>query len=272
MSANVWNETPSGTKNGVNLTFTLAYTPVTGSLDLYQNTSRLNATQHYSLSGTTITFIDPPLASDVLIANYETDDISNDVGDASDLISLAEARNYPGMPASGEADLIRALISACSLALEESCETAFIRRVFTEDYAHEYLIRRPDRDNYIQLRRYPIYSVTSITNPAGNTIAATDYWIDKPHGRLVCAGVWDVPQDSNGFVTYWTIVYTAGRYAASANVPANLKMACKMMVASLYGRPDRDVVSKSVGDLSLNYAQDRRAIAALVSPYRSISV
>jgi len=42
--------------------------------------------------------------------------------------------------------------------------------------------------------------------------------------------------------------------ASTALVPANIKHACKMWVASLYKRSDRDLISKRVGDLSLTYA------------------
>ncbi len=92
-------------------------------------------------------------------------------------------------------------------------------------------------------------------DPAGNSIASDDYWVDPDVGQLRTAGGWQVPQDSNGFETYWQVSYVAGRVASTALVPANVKHACKMWVANLYKRTDRDLVSKSVGDLSLTYAQ-----------------
>lgn len=66
------NETPSGTINGSNVTFTLAHTPApAASLQLYLNGAMQTAGGvDYSLSGATITFVSAPLTSSVLRAFY----------------------------------------------------------------------------------------------------------------------------------------------------------------------------------------------------------
>jgi hypothetical protein len=70
------NENPSGTVNGANTTFTLANTPIAGTLVLYQNGQRLRygSGYDYTLSGTTITMNFPPQSSpspaDYLQADY----------------------------------------------------------------------------------------------------------------------------------------------------------------------------------------------------------
>lgn len=69
--ANVNNETPSGTMNGVNLTFTLANTPLTNTLKLFHNRTLLKLTEDYSISGATITLVDAPIANDMLVAFYD---------------------------------------------------------------------------------------------------------------------------------------------------------------------------------------------------------
>lgn len=59
------NETPSGTFDGINATFTLAHTPLSGTLQLFLN----GAFQHpgvsadYTLSGSTITYNAAPSAA-----------------------------------------------------------------------------------------------------------------------------------------------------------------------------------------------------------------
>lgn len=69
----VRGETPTGSINGSNTSFTLANTPVTGTVRLYQNGIRLNAGGNdYSISGLTITMVTAPATSDVLLADYET--------------------------------------------------------------------------------------------------------------------------------------------------------------------------------------------------------
>jgi hypothetical protein len=66
------NETPTGTINGSNTAFTLANTPVAGSVSLYLNGQLLvsGAGNDFTISGTAITMIIAPLTGDVLIANY----------------------------------------------------------------------------------------------------------------------------------------------------------------------------------------------------------
>lgn len=71
-SASAWNEIPSGAINGVNVTFTLAHAPTSGSLRLYQNGLRLRAgaSNDYTLSGNTITMNNAPTTGDWLLADY----------------------------------------------------------------------------------------------------------------------------------------------------------------------------------------------------------
>lgn len=65
-------EVPSGTKNGSNPTFTLANTPTAGSEHLYLNgiLQNVGAGNDYTITGGTITMLNIPLASDVLLASY----------------------------------------------------------------------------------------------------------------------------------------------------------------------------------------------------------
>ncbi len=64
------NETPSGTVDGSNITFTIANTPVAGTLHLLQNGVEIYAPANYSISGTTITMVTAPLTNAVLSINY----------------------------------------------------------------------------------------------------------------------------------------------------------------------------------------------------------
>lgn len=69
----VFNEIPSGTINGSNVTFTLANTPTTGKVTLYKNGQLLAPTTDYTISGSTITYVIAPTTvggTDVLLANY----------------------------------------------------------------------------------------------------------------------------------------------------------------------------------------------------------
>lgn len=71
----VYGETPSGTVNGINDTFTLANTPTAGTVALYVNGLRMKSGSgnDYTISGSTITFEAGaiPLTGDVLQADYQ---------------------------------------------------------------------------------------------------------------------------------------------------------------------------------------------------------
>lgn len=60
----------SGTKNESNLIYTIANTPVTGSVSVFWNGMKMKAGVGYTISGTTITMSNPPAALDTLEANY----------------------------------------------------------------------------------------------------------------------------------------------------------------------------------------------------------
>jgi len=66
------NETPSGTINGSNVTFTLAFTPTAGSEHLYLNGVLQNpgGGNDYTISGATITYNNAPQTGDVLLVSY----------------------------------------------------------------------------------------------------------------------------------------------------------------------------------------------------------
>lgn len=71
---NISDESLGGTVNGTNPTFTIANTPVTGTLHVYRNglLMRVGASNDYTLSGTTITFNATriPPAGAILWAEY----------------------------------------------------------------------------------------------------------------------------------------------------------------------------------------------------------
>lgn len=68
----ICNEIPSGTIGGGNVTFTLANTPVAGTVTLYLNGQfqAPGAGLDYTISGTTITFVKAPRPNSVLYVCY----------------------------------------------------------------------------------------------------------------------------------------------------------------------------------------------------------
>lgn len=66
----VYEETPTGTINGINNTFTLANTAITGTVRIYLNGQRLKNILDYTYTGSTITMTTIPFTGDVLIVDY----------------------------------------------------------------------------------------------------------------------------------------------------------------------------------------------------------
>ncbi len=64
-------ETPTGTPNDVLTAFTIANTPLAGTLIVFKNENAMAASGvDYTLSGTTVTFVIPPATRDRLRAIY----------------------------------------------------------------------------------------------------------------------------------------------------------------------------------------------------------
>ena len=68
--ANAVQETPSGTLNSVNKTFSLAHIPVTNTLILQLNGVTQLIAADYTLSGLTVVYLVAPKATDWHLANY----------------------------------------------------------------------------------------------------------------------------------------------------------------------------------------------------------
>lgn len=65
-------ETPSGTINGSNKSFTLAFTPDDANgVSVFLNGLRQKVTTHYTISGTTITFVTAPATAQDLYVEYQ---------------------------------------------------------------------------------------------------------------------------------------------------------------------------------------------------------
>jgi hypothetical protein len=63
-------ETPTGTINSSNVTFTLAHTPQLGSEMVFLDGLLCTATTDYTISGLTITFVVAPATSSILRVTY----------------------------------------------------------------------------------------------------------------------------------------------------------------------------------------------------------
>lgn len=161
------------------------------------------------------------------------------------------------------------IINAATLAIEKFTHSIFVYDAgSTTERSFTYQVSAGDQpygigSNWIYSIGYrriylewmPLRSITSIADPAGNTVASTDYAVFHNWGYL--EGAFPVAVDSNGFPSYWTVTYKAGRYANTAAVPDDLKQAVAFTAGDWLQHKSGgsgDVIRKAVGDLSIEYA------------------
>lgn len=173
------------------------------------------------------------------------------------LCTVAEAETYLGLDSGTDTTLLQFLLNAASSALEGAYEVRLIAQGSIVDY-HEGGSRR------IWLRYLPVIAVASFVDPAGNSVPAADYRIEKDKGALIHLGSFPWAAETNGERSRWTITYSAGHFgtvggAVEANralVDAAVKQACLLMVQRGYEARggDGSVQSASVGGLSVSYS------------------
>lgn len=162
-----------------------------------------------------------------------------------DVVTLAEAKEYLRITDSSDDAWLAAMITAVTEQLERWASTQFVQRSTTDQMW--------GGKKHMYLRTYPVVSVTSITDPAANAVAAADYFVDKPTGILRHFGYWPTAVTATGYPVTWAVVYVAGWFANTAAVGADVKLAAKRMLAWHRDRPGGDVRSVSVGSLSVSY-------------------
>ena len=198
-----------------------------------------------------------------------------------DLVTLGEAKQYLRIPATDETqdDLVRSLISLASGVVESHCQNGMIIRAYEEWHRGHWRVDSETATasgwRRLYLRRYPVATVTKISDGAGNLILSTDYIILNDQGILEHFGFWPPAQDAAGNVSRWKIEYTAGRFADVSGVDPVVQSAALALVAMFKARPDLSLASKRVGDFGLSYASLTpgellpTAIQGLLSPYVS---
>lgn len=213
-----------------------------------------------------------------------------------DLTTIANAKTALGITVSTYDSQLQLLVTAASAAISAKLGVDFIKRTYAEPHLYgeldgEIITVQPPSNfivggsgsMFLKLWHRPIFSVTSIADPAGNTI--TKYVMHKTRGIL--EGIFSVPVDSNGLEAYWTVTYVAGNYANTAALidtatgNPDVEVACILTVGEWFGRDKGQAVSsKTISELSITYAKDvetsKRAIPDvaldLLTPYINVSV
>lgn len=176
----------------------------------------------------------------------------------ADVLSLDDAREairLPSTDTSKDAQLTATYIPAVTAVIEDLVGPVMQgQRTYVADGA----------GGMILLPALNLVSVDAITEAGVALTAATDYAVDAAAG-IVYRGTAVDPIDFTGGRQAVEVTYTAGQYATSADVPANIRLAARIILAHLwqadqqgfrpdYGGPDNAVVVSPSG-----YAIPRRA-------------
>jgi len=168
------------------------------------------------------------------------------------ILTLDEARTYLGV----DDDVVTSarlqqLVDSATLQIEEYIQNAVVQGTFTEKFK--------GGTNQWFLRRYPIQSITSITDPSSTTIPATDYILEEEQGRIIAFGRFATAVETDGRPARWSVVYIGGKYASTDVVDPNFKLAANLLIAERFERPEAGVISKKVGDLQIMYSDAGRS-------------
>lgn len=154
-----------------------------------------------------------------------------------DLASLSDIKDELGVNDNASNAILQRYLTSASAAVAQFCDRVFPAETITETHWSQ-------RDRWprfiiggvqeLQLRRWPLQSVTSVTENGTTLVQDTDFKIHKANGQLVRL-------DTNGNPTLWScypvvVVYVGG----FASIPTDVQDAVIRMVTSRWLSKGRD--------------------------------
>jgi hypothetical protein len=155
-----------------------------------------------------------------------------------DLVDLADVKDELGITDGSKNALLGRYISSASASASQFCNRVFPAETMTEQFWAQ-RDRRPQHMipaglQILQVSRWPIQSVTSVTENGIVLVKDTDFKIDAVNGQLIRL-------DLNGYPRPWpacplVVVYVGG----FSEIPVDVQDAVIRMVTSRYARKGRD--------------------------------
>src|SRR6266704_583649 len=156
-----------------------------------------------------------------------------------DLTTLANVKAELDVTNGASDTILRRYISGASQASMQYCNRIFAVETVSEQFLSGHA-RRLTRNGVmpLQLTRWPLITVTSVTEDGDLLVENTDYLVDKTNGQLTRL-------DSSGFPRTWPtlsiiVVYSAGY----STTPADLEDAIIRMVTKRWSAKGRDATLK----------------------------
>lgn len=168
---------------------------------------------------------------------------------SSDLVTLAEAKSYCGITDDGDDAFVEFVIDAITAEVEKFCDRTFSVQTYTE--YHDAF------PGVLQLDRYPIVTLTSVTYGAQETsptvVAADQFVVDSALGRIALKPDATVERSSWYCSPSWRSIKVI--YSAGAAAPDDVRLAALKLAARAYDSRDRDMnlTNEKIGDWSASF-------------------
>lgn len=161
-------------------------------------------------------------------------------------VTIEQARAWVGLDSSTIDDVrLQLLIESAEASFEDYCGVAAVPREYQQRFVGGV------GEWYVDHR--PLRSVTSIVDPAGNTIASNRYRVYEELGLIESLGYFAQALRADGGQDRWLVTYSAGAYPDVASIPATVKQGVLFLVSKGYYNPEPDVQSRKTGNLTISY-------------------
>lgn len=178
--------------------------------------------------------------------------------------TLANLKNFLGVSINDTSKdtLYELLIESCTEAAEKYLGRNIVARTITEE-PHD---KQGSKTKYLQVRQYPITSITTILED-GQTLDSAILKLDKYNGII------KKPTNWKGVVL---ITYIAGLAANTASVPKNIQLAIWQWVKEILSLQENcNIKGETLGDYSVSYYEEHAIptqVAMLLEGYKRIDL
>ncbi len=183
----------------------------------------------------------------------------------NDLLTVDEAKLYIGtsLTDNSKDPLLKVLVTSVSQALDTFIGNPIVTRAVTE-------LHWGGRRRFM-LNNYPIVgAITSITDPASNTIGTDQYVILAEQGILERFGKFRSAVETDGRQARWTIVFNAGRFTDTKSVEERYKAAAAYLVADRLSNTTPRIGKRRVGDLEITYRDQKDMVMGIPAEVRML--
>lgn len=181
---------------------------------------------------------------------------------AAEPITTAEAKEQVRQDGTDEDTYIDTLIVAARRWVERTSGRALINQTW------DYSLDRFPQSAFIEIPKFPLSSVTSITYydddlSTSTVFASSKYQVDtaRTPGRIALKDGETWPVDSLRLSSGVVIRFVAGYGAAGSSVPEDLRHVIKLLVAQMYTHREPEVTGTIVSRVQF-------AVDSLMSDYR----